>query len=136
MSKGQSIALVNRFFNDVFSRGDRIAAEEILASDFAFYGPPEGIRGIAGFLQFTAAIRKALQVHFTVDVVIVDDEKAASLATIRGTHVEEFHGIPASGVRFALPRIDNFLILDGKIKEVRTTFDHHVLLHQLGAGTQ
>ncbi|GHO50244.1 ester cyclase [Ktedonospora formicarum] len=133
MSKEHSVQLVHRFFEEVFSKGDRAAASEILASDFTFYGPPDGIRGAEGFLHFSSEIRSALKVQFKVEVVIVDDEKASALATMSGEHEKDFHDIPASGVRFALPRIDNFRIVDGKINEVRTTFDHRVLLAQLGS---
>lgn len=133
MSKEQSTQLVHRFYQDVFCKGDRAAANEILASDFAFYGPPDGIRGAEGFLGFSSEIRSALKVQFKVEVVIVDDEKVSALATMSGVHEKDFHDIPASNVRFALPRIDNFRIVDGKIEEVRTTFDHRVLLAQLGS---
>lgn len=133
MSKEQSEQLVKRFFEDVFSKGDRAVANEILASDFAFYGPPDGIRGAEGFLGFSSEIRSALNVQFKIEVIIADDEKVAAYAIMSGVHKRDFHDIPASGVRFALPRIDNFVIYDGQIHEVRTTFDHRVLLAQLGS---
>ncbi|GHO81084.1 hypothetical protein KSD_88550 [Ktedonobacter sp. SOSP1-85] len=133
MSKEQSEQLVKRFFEDVFSKGDRAVANEILASDFAFYGPPDGIRGAEGFLGFSSEIRSALNVQFKIEVIIADDEKVAAYAIMSGVHQRDFHDIPASGVRFALPRIDNLVIYDGQIHEVRTTFDHRVLLAQLGS---
>jgi steroid delta-isomerase-like uncharacterized protein len=129
----ENTRLVHRFFEEVFSKGDLAVAQEILAPDFTFYGPPEGIRGAQGFLQFSTAIRNALGVQFKVETVIIDGEKAASLATMSGVHEKEFRDIPASGVHFSMPRIDNFLIEDGKIKEVHTTFDHRILLRDLGS---
>ncbi len=132
MSTDKNKVIVQRFFEEIFSKGNRATADELLATDFAFYGPPGGIHGPENFLQFTNSIRDALDVHFTVDVVIADGGKVSSLCTMHGTHRKEFREIPARGKKFALPRIDNFRILeDGKIQEVRTTFDHPTLLQIL-----
>lgn len=127
----QNKVIVQRFFGEIFSQGNRATADELLATDFAFYGPPGGIHGPENFLQFTNSIRDALAVHFTVDVVIADGGKVSSLCTMHGTHRKEFRDIPPSGKGFALPRIDNFRIYEGKIQEVRTTFDHPTLLQML-----
>jgi predicted ester cyclase len=122
--------LVHRFFDDVFTREDRAAAEEILTPDFVFYGPPEGVHGIDAFFEVTRTIREALNIQFQVDVVIVEDEKTvSSLVTMRGKHENVvFRGAPPKGASFEVQRIDNFVIENGKLKEVNAVLDHQMLM--------
>ncbi len=133
--KEQSARLVRLFFEDVFTRGDRVLAQDILAPDFVYYGPDEGIHGIDNFFQIVNTMRDTLNIQFIPEVIIAEDEKtAASLTTIRGMHEKNFRGIPPRGASFALPRIDTFLIVEGKIKEVRATFDHQLMFQILQEG--
>lgn len=131
MLEGANNTLIHRFFDEVFTRGDLAAAQEILTTDFAFYGPAAGVHGPVNFVQFTGGLRNALSVAFTVEVVITDGDKVSSLSTMQGSHQGEFRGIPASGKQITIPRIDNFQIAEGKIREVRTTLDHQALMQQL-----
>lgn len=131
MSAEENKALIRRFFDEVFSNGNPAVANEILASDFVFYGPAAGVHGPENFVQFTGTLRNALAVRFMLEVVIVDGDRVSSLSTMSGTHQGEFRGIPPSGKRIVMPRIDTFQITDGKIREVRTTLDHQALMQQL-----
>lgn len=136
-SKEHSATLVRNFFEDVFTKGDRALAQEILAPDFVYYGPDEGIHGIDNFFRIVNTMRDTLNIQFIPEVVIAEDEKtAASLTTISGTHEKNFRGFIPKGARFSLPRIDTFLIVDGKIKEVRATFDHQLMFEILQEGRQ
>ena len=131
MSAEENKALIRRIFDEVFSNGNPAEANEILASDFVFYGPAAGVHGPENFVQFTGTLRNALAVRFMLEVVIVDGDRVSSLSTMSGTHQGEFRGIPPSGKRIVMPRIDTFQITDGKIREVRTTLDHQALMQQL-----
>jgi predicted ester cyclase len=126
---------VRRFFEDVFNRADRKVAEEIIAPDIVYYGPDEGIRGIDGLFQIVTVMHNSLQVHFRIEQLIAEDGiTAATLTTISGTHVGDFLGIQPQGAAFSLPRVDNFLLENGKIKEVRAVFDHQSMFRTLKAG--
>jgi len=131
IASGTTNALVRRFFDEVVTRGDLAAAHEILTTDFVFYGPAAGVHGPINFVQFTGVLRNALAVQFTVEVVIADGDTASCLSTMQGTHQGEYRGMPASGRRIALSRIDTFHIAEGKIREVRATLDHQLLMRQL-----
>jgi len=134
-SKEHSATLARRFFEDVFTKGDRALAQQILAPDFVYYGPDEGIHGIDNFFHIVNTMRDTLKIQFIPEVVIAEDEKtAASLTTIRGVHEKNFRGFSPKGASFSLPRIDTFLIVDGKIKEVRATFDHQLMFQILEEG--
>src|SRR5258708_188304 len=134
-SKEQSATLVRNFFEDVFTRGDRALAERILAPDFVYYGPDEGIHGIDNFFQIVNTMRDTLNIQLIPEVVIAEDEKtAASLTTLHGVHEKNFRGFQPKGAAFSLSRIDTFLIVDSKIKEVRATFDHQLMFQILEEG--
>jgi len=133
--KEHSAMLARRFFEDVFTKGDRAVAEQILAPDFVYYGPDEGIHGINNFFNIVNTMRDTLAIRFIPEVVIAEDEKtAACLSTIRGEHRKNFRGFSPKGAEFSLPRIDTFLIVDGKIKEVRAVFDHQLMFQILEEG--
>jgi steroid delta-isomerase-like uncharacterized protein len=133
--KEHSAVLARQFFEDVFTKGDRARAEQILAADFVYYGPDDGIHGIDNFFNIVNTMRDTLKIQFTPEVVIAEDGKTvACLTTVSGMHEKTFRGIPPKGACFSLPRIDNFLIVDGKIKEVRATFDHQFMFQMLEEG--
>jgi predicted SnoaL-like aldol condensation-catalyzing enzyme len=133
---GSSIAsetpttLIRRFFDEVITKGDLAAAHEILTTDFILDGPA-GVHGPVNFVQFTGILRDALAARFTVEVMIADGDRLACLSTMYGTHQGEFRGVPASGRRIAIPRIDTFSIAGGKIREVWTTLDYRTLMQHL-----
>jgi predicted ester cyclase len=104
-----------------------------MTEDCLFSGNAPGLQGIVNFVQFTSILRNALAIYFTLDVIITaeDDERVSSLSTMQGTHAGGIWGIPASGKQFAVPRIDTFLFVEGKIYEVQTTFDKSLLMDQL-----
>jgi len=136
-SQEHSATLARQFFEDVFTKGDRALAEQILAPDFVYYGPDEGIHGIDNFFHIVDTMRDTLNIQFIPEVVIAEDEKtAATLITVRGVHEKNFRGFSPKGAKFALSRIDTFLIVDGKIKEVRATFDHQLMFQILEEGRQ
>jgi steroid delta-isomerase-like uncharacterized protein len=125
MSSDVHRALVHRFDEQLLGQGLLDVADEILAPDFVFYGPPAGIHGPEDFKAFVVWLRTAFpDLRFELQELIVDGAKAARHAVMTGTHVGEMRGVPGSGARVAFPRIDTFLFEDGKIKEVRAFLDH------------
>jgi len=122
--------LIRRFFDEVITKGDLAAAHEILTTDFLL-DSPAGVHGPVNFVQFTGILRDALAARFTVEVIIADGDRLACLSTMYGTHQGEFRGVPASGRRIAIPRIDTFSTAGGKIREVWTTLDYRTLMQHL-----
>ena len=131
MSKEENMTLVRRFFDEVFSQGNPATSHEILTPDFSFYGPAAGIHGPANFLQFTRSMREGLALQFAIELEIYDGEKAATYTRMHVKHQGEFGGIAPSGQQFDVPRIDNFLFVDGKIREVKTVMDHEAFRSKL-----
>src|SRR5215216_4895248 len=55
--------------------------------------------------------------HFSLDDVIVEENKAAIRHTFRGTQREEFAGIPASGRSVTVPATFSFRTENGRMTE-------------------
>ena len=69
--------------------------------------------------------------HSLEEVIAVGD-KVIARAIDRGTHQDEFNGIPATGNKIEMSVIAIFYFKEGKIVEVREEFDMIGLMQQLG----
>ncbi len=132
----QNKALARREAEEIFSKGNLDAADEIYAPDFVGHEPttPEGIRGLAGAKQFAAVYREAFpDLQLTVEDQIAEGDKVATRFTARGTHQGELEGIAPTGNQVEIKGIYISRIAEGKIAEDWTNFDALGLMQQIGA---
>lgn len=128
MSKEENIKVVRRFFEEAYSLGNAAVANEILAPDFGFYGPAAGVHGPDNFMRFTVPMRNGLMLRFIIEEEICDGDQVATYSKMAINHQGEFAGIAPTGRQLEVPRIDTFLISEGKIREMRTTMDHQAFM--------
>ena len=124
-------ALVRRFVDEFWSRGNLGVADELMARDAVVHEPvagtPEDLKAVA------TAIRAAFpDWHSTVEEMVVEGDRVVERWTGRGTHRGEFQGIPPTGKQVAVPGVVFYRIADGKIAEFRGQFDRLRLMQQLG----
>ena len=127
-------ALVGRFVEEAFNRGNLDVANEIYASGFVSYesaGPversPEYVKG------FVKGYRDAFpDGRATVEAVISESDRVAYRWSFRGTHEGELMGIPPTGERVTITGITVDRLSGGKIEEEWNIFDQLGLLRQLG----
>jgi steroid delta-isomerase-like uncharacterized protein len=125
-------AVVTRFVDEFWNRGNLDAADELMTRDAVIHEPvsgtPEDLKAVA------VAIRSAFpDWHSTPEELLVDGDRVVERWTGRGTHRGAFQGIPPTGKRVAVPGVVFYRIADGKIAEFRGQFDRMSLLEQLGA---
>ena len=125
-------ALVRRFVDEFWSRGNLGAADELMARDAVVHEP------VAGTLDDLKAVATAIRAafpdwHSTVEEMLVEGDCVAERWTGRGTHRGEFQGIAPTGKQVEVPGVVFYRIVDGKIVEFRGQFDRLSLLQQLGA---
>jgi steroid delta-isomerase-like uncharacterized protein len=70
--------------------------------------------------------------ELVTDEVLIDGDRAALAATVTGTHVGEFLGLPPSGRRFKFRAMFMFVLRDGLIVHERRIYDFTGLLVQIG----
>jgi len=124
-------ALVIRFVDEFWSKGNLAAADELMAPDAVIHQPAVG--SVAGLKAFNTAIRAAFPDWYaTAEELIAEGDRVAERWTGRGTHRGEFQGIPPTGKQVAVPGVVFYRVRDGRISEFRGSFDMLSMLQQLG----
>jgi len=88
---------------------------------------------LADHHQFATAFYRGFpDLLHTIHETIAGDGKAVVRFTLRGTHKEEFMGIPPTGKPVQVGAIAIFTLADGKISELHGQFDQLGMMRQLG----
>src|SRR5215204_1355551 len=117
-------ALVCRFFEEVFKRGNLGVADELLAADFAWKLPGKDA-GIEDYEQWVAEqLASSSDLHFSIEEQIAEGEKVVTRLIGSGTHdQQEFGEFTPRGVRITIEAIIIHRVVEGKIVEERNKAD-------------
>jgi len=98
MSLQDNKAVIRRLY-DAFNLGDLKAMDESLAANVVDLFPLEGqAPGVEGFKERLTRLRKSFpDLSFTIETMIAEGNMVAERATLRGTHLGKFMGVPATG---------------------------------------
>ena len=135
MSVEQDKALVLRFVEEIFNRGNMSVVDELFAPDFVEHEElPAGIpNDREGVIQLTTMLRSAFpDFKATIDDIIAEGNKVVIRMTWRGTQKGEFMGVPPSGKSVAVGVIDIIRIADGQFVEHWGQMDSMGMMQQLG----
>ncbi len=134
MGLDENKAVVRRFVEAIFERGDPAAVDELVAEDFIAHtwpstGDPRGdlkraIERVAGGLADSS---------FVLEDMIAEGDRVAVRLTASATQVGPFMGLPPSGRRYTIGEIHIFRVRDGRVVEHWHQFDQLGLMRQLGA---
>lgn len=128
-------AIVRRFYEAVFNRGNLDRVDQIIASNYVEHNPPGlGLTvNIGGLKQVLTLFSAAFpDFHYTIEEIIVKGDKVVCRITIHGTQKGKFLGIAPTGKQVMVTGIDIFRITDGVIVERWGTFHGMVLMQLLG----
>jgi steroid delta-isomerase-like uncharacterized protein len=134
MSAEQNKALVRRFVEEVQSRGNIDALDEICSPEFVNHSAPPGVpSNCEGVKQLTAMFRQAFpDSYFSVEDMLAEGAKVATRKTFHGSHQGEFMGIPPTGQQVSMELIDIVRIADGRVVEHWAVGDNLGMMQQLG----
>ncbi len=127
-------ALIQRFVEEAFNRGNLDVADEIYAPNFISHEPtgPEE-RSPEYVKQFVNTYRTAFpDGHTTIENLIAEGDEVAYRWTFRGTHQGELMGITPTGKEVTITGITIDSISGGRIAEEWNNFDQLGMLQQLG----
>jgi len=127
--------VARRLADEVFSRGDMRAFDEIIADSYVNHNMPvPNVPGTkAGFREIVVATRKAFpDVHVDVKDVVAEGNLVVFRDAVSATSRGEFFGVPANGKRLTWTEIHFLRIANGRIVEHWTNFDQLGILRQLG----
>lgn len=102
MSTQERKALVNRYAEEVWSRGRLEATDEYIASDYVRHDPgiPFEVRGREGIKQLVLMYRAAFpDIHCTAADTIAEGDRVVVRWDVRGTHRGGVDGYCANGAR-------------------------------------
>src|SRR4051794_35103328 len=91
--------LVERFYYEVWNKGDEVVVREILDPEFRFRGSlgPDRM-GSDGFIDYMRSIRAALtDYQCIIDDLIESNTRVATRMRFRGVHSGQFFGVPPTG---------------------------------------
>jgi steroid delta-isomerase-like uncharacterized protein len=131
---GANVAVIRRFYDELWNRGDLALAHEILAPDIRFRGSlGTTIEGLAAFIRYAEQTRAAFpDWHNRIDELIAADERVVARMTWTGTHRGEFLGIPPTGRTVTYVGVAIFQVREGKIQNGWVVGDTQELWRALG----
>jgi steroid delta-isomerase-like uncharacterized protein len=134
VSTEENKALVRRFVDEVQSRGNIDALDEICSPEFVNHSAPPGVpSNCEGVKQLTAMFRQAFpDSYFIVEDMMAEGDKVATRKTFHGSHQGEFMGIPPTGRRVSMRLIDIVRIAGGRVVEHWSMGDNLGMMQQLG----
>ena len=136
MATEQDKALIRRFIEEIFNRGNMSIADEMLAPNFVDHEElPAGIpNDREGVKTLTTMLRSAFpDLKATIEDTIAEGDKVVIRMTWSGTHKGEFMGIPATGKRVSIGVIDILRMDGGKCVEHWGQMDSMGMMQQIGA---
>ncbi len=113
-------ALVRRWLDEVFTRGDLDEADELFTSNYALHDPsfPHDVHGPRGIKRYVTAYRAAFpDLRVTVEDQLAEEDKVVTRWTLRGTHSGEFLGLAPSGDEVTVSGIEFDRMAGGRIDE-------------------
>jgi steroid delta-isomerase-like uncharacterized protein len=134
ISTEENKSIVRRFVDEVQSKGNIDAIDELCSPEFVNHSAPPGVpSNCEGVKQVTAMFRQAFpDSYFTVEDMVAEGDKVATRKTFHGTHQGEFMGIPPTGQQVSTGLIDVVRIVDGKVVEHWSMGDNLGMMQQLG----
>ena len=132
MSNEINIAVVRRYFDQVFNQGRHDLADEFLSEEVELHGTglAPGLEAVKGWLtMFAGAFPDQ---HTEIEDVIAGADRVVARTTLIATHQGELQGIPATGKAVRLPAITIFRLDNGRIIEGWIAADNLSMMQQLG----
>ena len=134
MNTDANKALVRRFVDEIFIKGNDNAVDELLAPDFRSHTWPSTGDGRADLKAAIKRVSAGLSdPEFTVDDLIAEGDRVAARLTASATQTGEMMGKPPTGKRYTIGEIHIFRVRDGQLIEHWHQYDAPGMMKQLGA---
>lgn len=134
MSLSRNKAIIRRFWEDILNSRNWDLVDELVANDYVFHGSAgKEVRGREGLKQFLQMFVSAFpDLHFDVQDIFTEGDKAVSRLLGRGTHKGELMGIPPTGKKITTSVICIHRFVGSMIAEDWELIDLFGLMLQLG----
>jgi steroid delta-isomerase-like uncharacterized protein len=129
--------LVERFYEEVWARGNVDFATEVFSDDYVRHDlrPGQAAPGAAGQARIAEQFRQAFpDLQWRIDLVFGEADLVAGRWTASGTHTGSWGDLPPTGKRVEFSGVNIFRFGDdGRVVEIWNHRDDLGLMDQLGA---
>lgn len=136
MSVENNVAIVRRWFEEVWNQGKLETVHELMAEDAIAYGLGEHDRTVRGrkeFIAFAARIKSAFpDVRVTVDDAFGAEDKVVVRFSATMTHTGDGLGVAPTHKPVRITGICINRVANGKLVEGWNVWDQAAMLHQIG----
>jgi steroid delta-isomerase-like uncharacterized protein len=132
----ENTALIRRFYEEVWGKGNLDVADEIFAPDYVRHDPraadpvpgPEGQKRVAGDFR-----RAFPDLRFDVELILAEGDLVAARWTASGTHTGRWAAVEPTGRTISYSGANFFRISDSRVVEIWNHRDDLGLMEQIGA---
>jgi steroid delta-isomerase-like uncharacterized protein len=135
MGVDENKALVARFYDEVWDKGNVAVAHEVFADDYVRHDlrPGQALPGPAGQAKIAEDFRRAFpDLRFVVDLMLADGALVAARWTASGTHTEPWGSLDLTGKDVSFSGVNIFRFDAGRVVEIWNHRDDLGLMTQLG----
>jgi len=127
-------AEIARNFLSTIDRNDWDQLRQILTDDYVMEFPGQPNLDKEAFVQFCMGWYAAFpDLTHNVQETICEDDRVAIRIVVRGTHLGEFMGLPATGRSISMNSLGIGTVRDGRVSKLWTLPDVMGMMQQLGA---
>ena len=129
----QSADLIRTFIDEAFNKGNLTILEEVIHPEYQYWSPDSQLKGIGQLREFIQAFLNAFpDLNLQIDDFFSSNDRTCTALTLKGTHKQDFMGIPATKKSVAVQGMVISRIKDNKIVEDREILDNMTFFQQLG----
>ena len=137
MSTETNKAVVRRFFEEVWNKGNLAVADEVLAPNVVLHIPGHPEDDVVGLEAYKERVITYLRTAFpdlqsNIEEIIAEGNKVVVRWIWRATHQGEFWGVAPTGKQITYEGISILRLADGKIVDDRFQADLLGLMQQFG----
>ena len=136
MTIEQNKALIRRFYEEVWGKGNLEVAEAVFAADYVRHDlrPGNPLSGPEGQKKIAADFRAAFpDLRMTIDLMVAEEDMVVARWTTEGTNTGQWGTVPPTGKRAKFSGVNIFRIENGKVAEIWNHRDDLGVMQQLGA---
>ena len=128
-------AVLRRWFEEAFNKGDIDLLDELAAPDYVWHGPGgRETRGREALKEFWRMYLGAFPgMQLSIEDQVAEGDRVVTRFTMRGTHAGAIEGIAPTGKEVTVPGIVVHRFEGGQVVEEWESFDELAMMQQIGA---
>ncbi len=136
MSAQENKALIHRFYEEVWNRGNVEFAHQVFAENYLRHDlrPTQALPGPGGQVKVATDFRQAFpDIHYQIDLAIAEDDMVWVRWTATGTMTGAWANVQPTGKTVTFSGVNIFRLKAGKVVEIWNHRDDLGMAQQLGA---